>query len=84
LRVVIPTIGSRGDVQPFIALAQGLKRVGHNIIPSETSYLKERDKRSRSEWLNYDPGYPPVSSQGKTPRTLWLCGEITHTDIEEV
>lgn len=24
MKIVIPTIGSRGDVQPFIALAQGL------------------------------------------------------------
>ena len=29
MRVIIPTIGSRGDVQPFIALAQGLARAGH-------------------------------------------------------
>jgi sterol 3beta-glucosyltransferase len=29
MRAVIPTIGSRGDVQPFIALAQGLARAGH-------------------------------------------------------
>jgi UDP:flavonoid glycosyltransferase YjiC (YdhE family) len=31
MRIVIPTIGSRGDVQPFIALAQGLARVGHDV-----------------------------------------------------
>lgn len=31
MRVLIPTIGSRGDVQPFIALAQGLTRVGHQV-----------------------------------------------------
>ncbi|MGD8807289.1 MAG: glycosyltransferase [Chloroflexota bacterium] len=29
MRVLIPTIGSRGDVQPFIALAQGLEQAGH-------------------------------------------------------
>ena len=29
MRILIPTIGSRGDVQPFIALAQGLERAGH-------------------------------------------------------
>jgi sterol 3beta-glucosyltransferase len=28
---MIPTIGSRGDVQPFIALAQGLMRAGHAV-----------------------------------------------------
>jgi sterol 3beta-glucosyltransferase len=29
--IKIPTIGSRGDVQPFIALALGLVRVGHQV-----------------------------------------------------
>ena len=32
MRILIPTIGSRGDVQPFIALAQGLIRAGHYVI----------------------------------------------------
>lgn len=31
MRIVIPTIGTRGDVQPFIALAQGLGRSGHTV-----------------------------------------------------
>jgi len=31
MRIVIPTIGSRGDVQPFIALAQGLGHAGHTV-----------------------------------------------------
>jgi sterol 3beta-glucosyltransferase len=31
MKILIPTIGSRGDVQPFIALAQGLTRAGHAV-----------------------------------------------------
>jgi sterol 3beta-glucosyltransferase len=31
MRIVIPTIGTRGDVQPFIALAQGLQLAGHTV-----------------------------------------------------
>ncbi|NDJ79081.1 MAG: glycosyltransferase family 1 protein [Chloroflexi bacterium] len=31
MRISIPTIGSRGDVQPHIALAQGLQRAGHRV-----------------------------------------------------
>lgn len=31
MKILIPTIGTRGDVQPFIALAQGLKRAGHPV-----------------------------------------------------
>lgn len=32
MRILIPTIGTRGDVQPFIALAQGLNRAGNLTI----------------------------------------------------
>jgi sterol 3beta-glucosyltransferase len=31
MSIVIPAIGTRGDVQPFIALAQGLERAGHRV-----------------------------------------------------
>jgi hypothetical protein len=31
LNVIILLVGSRGDIQPFIALAQGLREAGHNV-----------------------------------------------------
>ncbi len=31
MRILIPTIGSRGDVQPYINLAQGLREAGHSV-----------------------------------------------------
>jgi len=31
LRIVIPTTGSRGDVQPFVALGVGLRALGHEV-----------------------------------------------------
>jgi len=31
MRCVIPTIGARGDVQPYVALALGLQRAGHTV-----------------------------------------------------
>jgi sterol 3beta-glucosyltransferase len=40
MRIVIPTIGSRGDVQPFIALAQGLIRVGHTVTLASHPVMK--------------------------------------------
>jgi hypothetical protein len=41
MRIVIPTIGSRGDVQPFIALAQGLSVPG---IPSRWRLTQSRKR----------------------------------------
>jgi sterol 3beta-glucosyltransferase len=31
MKILIATIGSRGDVQPYINLAQGLLAAGHNV-----------------------------------------------------
>lgn len=32
MRIVLATFGSRGDVQPFIVLGQGLMRAGHEVV----------------------------------------------------
>ena len=31
MKILIPTLGTCGDVQPFIALAQDLKSAGHTV-----------------------------------------------------
>jgi sterol 3beta-glucosyltransferase len=31
VRITIPTTGSRGDVQPYVALGAGLQRAGHRV-----------------------------------------------------
>ena len=40
MKILIPTIGSRGDVQPFIALAQGLMRAGHSVTLASHPLMK--------------------------------------------
>jgi len=40
MKIIIPTIGSRGDVQPFIALAQGLEKAGHETILASHPVMK--------------------------------------------
>ena len=32
MRVAIHTLGTRGDVQPYLALALGLKAAGHEVL----------------------------------------------------
>ena len=39
MRVAIHTLGTRGDVQPYLALALGLKAAGHDVmIAAPTQY----------------------------------------------
>ena len=39
MRIVVATIGSRGDVQPYINLCQGLQEAGHDVILSTNPTL---------------------------------------------
>jgi len=32
MRIVVLSVGSRGDVQPYLALARGLRHVGHDVV----------------------------------------------------
>ncbi|MDX2681872.1 glycosyltransferase [Streptomyces sp. NY05-11A] len=34
MRIVLLTIGSRGDVQPFVVLGVELKARGHEVVPA--------------------------------------------------
>jgi sterol 3beta-glucosyltransferase len=51
--ILIPTIGSRGDVQPFIALAQGLVRAGHTVALASHPAM-------RSLVVSYDVSFAPI------------------------
>lgn len=41
MRIAIPTIGTRGDVQPFIALAQSLVSTGHAVTLGSHPLMRE-------------------------------------------
>ncbi|MDH3493988.1 MAG: glycosyltransferase, partial [Acidobacteriota bacterium] len=37
MRILIITIGSRGDVQPYVALGKGLQSAGHEVMVATAS-----------------------------------------------
>lgn len=41
MRIFINTVGSRGDVQPYVALAKGLQAVGHQVTICTVSRFEE-------------------------------------------
>ena len=51
MKILIPTIGTRGDVQPFIALGVGLKATGHAVT---IATLDEFKKDVLAYGLQYD------------------------------
>lgn len=41
MRIIIPTIGTRGDIQPYIALALGLITAGHQVVIASHPSLRK-------------------------------------------
>lgn len=52
MRIAIPTTGSRGDVQPYVALGAGLKARGHEVCLATHSNF---EKLVRSHGLDFYP-----------------------------
>ena len=41
MKILLPTIGSRGDIQPYINLGQGLKKAGHRVTLATHPCMRE-------------------------------------------
>ncbi len=69
MEIFIPAIGSRGDVQPFIALAQGLSRVGHSATilshPVMGPLVESHDVKFHHIGPNIDMDKVSASIRGK-------------------
>jgi sterol 3beta-glucosyltransferase len=56
MNVLILTLGSRGDVQPFVALGRGLKAAGHNVTLSTASIFESFVKDNGLTYAHMDDG----------------------------
>ena len=52
-KILIPTIGSRGDVQPFIALAQALALAGHTVTLASHPVMFPSQSYEETEFFLY-------------------------------
>lgn len=68
MRIVIMTAGSRGDVQPCIALGLGLQRAGHQVCPLTHALFAPLLERYGLAWrpLSGDPRAVVESQEGLT------------------
>lgn len=76
MNIVIPTIGTRGDVQPYIALSLGLQKAGHAVTLASHPCMRTLVK---SYGVNFAPIGPDIDIahetaiiRGKSPH--WMIG----------
>lgn len=68
MRVVIYANGTRGDVQPFVALAVGLQRAGHDVRLCTLEFYQELVQSWGVEFASLGKGDPKLWSQQETTR----------------
>jgi sterol 3beta-glucosyltransferase len=84
MRITLLTVGSRGDIQPYLALGIGLKTAGHSVqFATEESYRSlvtqyglefaplpgnSRARHHEAEWLDY-----LESTEDNVVHSIWAC-----------
>lgn len=76
MKIIIPTIGSRGDVQPYIALALGLQGAGHAVTlathPAMCKLVDSYGVQFAPVGPDIDIGHETAIIRGRSPN--WLTG----------
>lgn len=76
MKIIVPAIGSRGDVQPFIALCQGLQEAGHQVIlatnPTLCPLVDKYGLQSAPIGLPVDMGAEGAKIWARAGRNWWL------------
>lgn len=70
MNILLITLGSAGDVHPFIGLGLGLKRKGHHVIIITNEYFKELIQNSGLEFIKY--GIAEDYFRIATNPSLWI------------
>jgi sterol 3beta-glucosyltransferase len=76
MKIIVPAIGSRGDVQPYIALCQGLQRAGHEAVlatnPTMTDLVTRYDVTCAPVGPPVDMGLEGARLYAQAGKNWWL------------
>jgi sterol 3beta-glucosyltransferase len=76
MKIIVPAIGSRGDVQPYIALCQGLQQAGHEAIlatnPTMRALVERYDVPCASVGPPVDMGLEGARLYAQAGKHWWL------------
>lgn len=77
-RIILASLGSSGDLNPYLAIASGLKDRGHSTAVGGYSSLRAAVEDAGVEFFRLRPnGYPPINPMAATK-------ELLHPVWEEV
>ncbi|MBN1813183.1 MAG: glycosyltransferase family 1 protein [Anaerolineae bacterium] len=76
MKIIVPAIGSRGDVQPYIALCQGLQQAGHEAVlatnPTMRALVERYDVSCAPVGPPVDMGLEGARLYARAGKNWWL------------
>lgn len=78
-RIALATVGTLGDLHPFLALASALKQRGHEVIIATAPQYRARVRREALEWRRLRPDTPSVLTDVQANRVLDRRYGLDHT-----
>jgi sterol 3beta-glucosyltransferase len=76
MKIIVPALGSRGDVQPYINLSQGLTRAGHSAVLASLPCMRELVENHGVEFaaIGPDVDLPELTARmwEGTSRIWWI------------
>ena len=70
MKIAICTIGSRGDIQPFLVLGQGLARHGHTVKVSSATMYTELAQAYEVEYVPFAGDYHSLVDNEEMKKTI--------------
>lgn len=75
MRITIPTTGSRGDIQPYIALGRGLQARGHRVRLATHADFEGQARKHGLDFFPIEPGGLALQSTATAGRMLRADGD---------
>lgn len=70
MRIILTSLGTRGDIEPFLAIGELLKEQGHEVICAFESEFESLVIESRMEFLSLDGGISHALLKDRLSHTL--------------
>jgi sterol 3beta-glucosyltransferase len=77
MQIIVPTLGTRGDVQPYINLCQGLNRAGHRAVLASLPCMRALVESHAVEFapIGPDADLPALTARmWEGTSTIWWIG----------
>jgi rhamnosyltransferase subunit B len=82
--VLIATVGSFGDLHPYLAIAIGLKQRGHHVTLASSAFYREKVESEGIRFVSIPPDISAIEHDAETRRRAMATIDGTRFVVQEI